>query len=347
MSQTEKIQPVNPEQLKFKDRMDTDGIREIVIIGNEREGGCPFNCVGCGVHDKARLASAEANKPSIEESVNNLNTKIANNQSEYENAGYHICVYNEGNVTNKEELSRDNLWGILRGLSTLRPAPKYVSLNSRGTFIDQELLGQIKDLNLDFDINFILGVESLSSVRSEIYGKKGMEKELETIFTKLKAENEKTDHKIEFGMDTGFVFLPEFYLEEGEKRGDSQKIINGFVNDVGGFIEKYVGQGVPIRINLHPYYKITNLPFEDSSGVLSEFMRGVAQLLEKIQIINEKAKTESDKTTIFIGLQGGGYGTDEWNQAIEPWKTLIEKVNSLKVSDNEERRKIIEEINAI
>jgi hypothetical protein len=328
----------------FKEKIDTDGIRDIITIGNERKGGCPFSCVGCGVHDDVFLTSEKLNRTYIQTAIDALKNKLIQNKEKVKMYGYHLCIYNQGNITNKEELSRENLAFLLKGLSNLNSPPNYISLNSRGVFINQELLNQINSLYLPFRTHFIIGVESLSNRNEAIYGKKNMVQEVENIFLILKDNNQKVGQKQPFGIDASFVFLPEFYLEENESRMDKNKIEQGFVTDISSFINRYSGEGVPIKINLHPYYKIPSLPYEDSCDSFVEFMKGVIKLISDLRRNEKKIFSEKEKTTIFIGLQDSGYEKEAWNKVFSTWSSLIDKLNAVKDYNSEECTRIIFEI---
>ncbi len=124
-------------QEKFETAKDSDGIREVLVIGNERESGCPFKCVGCGVHEEAATESIEENAETIKTQLLKLQEKLKSNEEEYVDEGYHLAIYNYGNVTNKNELSRDNLDLLLEEINRLSPTPSYVSINSRGLYIKE------------------------------------------------------------------------------------------------------------------------------------------------------------------------------------------------------------------
>ncbi|MDP1884185.1 MAG: hypothetical protein Q8L10_02350 [Candidatus Moranbacteria bacterium] len=327
----------------FKEKIDADGIREIITIGNERRGGCPFSCPGCGVHDEVFLVSDSSNRMYMQEALNILKIKLSQRREQFKANGYHPCIYNQGNTTNKEELSRDNLAFLLRGLSELDPLPEYVSLNSRGAFIDSELLDEINRLGLPFGVHFIIGVESLTDKGSAMYGKKNIAQEIAKLFSVLQDSNRRPGQKQLFGIDAGFVFLPEFYLAEGETRQDKEKVKQGFISDVEVFIDQYVGKGVPARINLHPYYKIPSLPQEDSCEAFTEFMTGVMALIVELRQINKKSSPE-EKAALFIGLQDSGYGTDKWKDVFAVWGDVVDRLNALKDYDSEECFEIITEI---
>lgn len=332
---------------EFRERIDADGARRVISLGNERNGGCPYSCAGCGVRARARPASKDSNERSIRRAVAVLSEEIKQKRKVFSSEDYHVCVYNEGNVTNQEELCRENLSLLLRLLSSLKPHPKFVSLNSRGAFIDKELLDTIHKINLPFAIHFILGIESLTVRGSEIYGKNKIAQELQALFAILQSKNQQSEQKHKFGLDAGFVYLPEFYLGQGEDRVSVAKIKKGFVNDIGGFINQYAGRGVAIRLNLHPFYRMPGLPYDNSCDVFNVFVGATVELIDKIRRVNAKAKTESDKTALFIGMEGEGYEGGEWAVVREVWSEKIARVNALKDYDNAECEKVLKEVSLV
>jgi|GEM_PF-1325990 len=332
------------EIYKFNERLDSDGIREIISIGNENPGGCPFSCVGCGVHDQVVISSSEDNKKLIDNLINEISLKINKENFNYQSEGYHICVYNEGNVANPKELSWENLEFLLLSINNLEIPPKFISLNSRSVFITREFLEKVNSLGLNYNIHFIMGVESLTERGKNIYGKKNIDKEIEEAFNIIKDFNNDSNNKIKYGIDAGFVFLPEFYLDENESRENKEKIKNGFEKEIMDFIEKYSNKGVPIRINLHPFYRTTGLSFDDSCNSLNEFFKALPEIIKLIQEKNKQIQNEKEKTAIFIGVNGKGYETEEWKEAIKKWEEIILKLNSIKDYESEECRILAEEI---
>lgn len=330
--------PPNPEGLKptekiikdpslaklqdnFAMRFDADGIRDVMVIGNERPKGCPFKCQGCGVHEEALIVDDKANQQVIINQVNNIEQRLVSRANEYNEVGYHICIYNYGNVTNHEELSIENLELLLNKINDLMPSPKYVSLNSRGHFINEKTLSHLIGLGLKYNIHFILGVETLTEKGGKIYGKPNMDAEVASLFGVINEFNEK--NKTNFGVDAGFVFLPEYYSDD---RTDKDKVAQGFLDDVGGFIEKYVGQKTPVLINIHPFYEISGIPYKSTAESFNTLMESLIKL-EAIIKTKNLSLTEDLRASFFIGLNDSGYETPEWKQAKLKWQADIDRIN--------------------
>jgi len=309
-------------QENFDLTRDVDGIREVIVIGMERKEGCPFFCKGCGVHEDAAIVSPMENKKVILDQVSVISKNLKNKSFR---KGYHVLVYNYGNVTNKAELCTDNLNLLLDELNKLEIQPKYVSLNSRGVFITEKLLNSLKRKKMGFSIHFILGVETLSENGGRIYGKIGIRQELKKMFGVINKFNIK--EKTHFGIDAGFVFLPEFYTNN---RKDHSKIKKGFINDIKEFVDNYVGKRTPIRLNIHPFYAIKNLPYK---SVINEFDLFMETMKEVRKIVAKKNKEtpKSYKTTLYIGVKDDGYETPKWKKELNKWAHDIEKMNTSKL----------------
>ncbi len=319
---TEKKSDVSELQEKFEEtRMDADGIRDVLVIGNERRGGCPFKCQGCGVQGEAVQVDTGANAQIISEQIDEMRRKLESNPTEYQEHGYHLCIYNNGNVTNPKELSAENLTLLLYRINELVPPPKYVSLNSRGPFINEKGLQDLQNLGLKYDIHFILGVETFTEKGMEIYGKRGIGEETERMFTTINEFNKANGTR--FGMDVGFVFLPEFYADDRE---DKPAIEQGFLDDVEGFTEKYVGRETPIMINVHPFYPMPNLPWKSTASCFDTLMEAVIKFESEVQARNASLP-EYLRASVFIGLNDSGYETPEWLAARSKWQADIDRIN--------------------
>lgn len=317
----EKKAEVADLQERFETRRDADGIRDVLVIGNERPGGCPFKCQGCGVEGEAVKVDSRANAGMISQQVDDMKRRLEKDPVAYSEHGYHFCIYNNGNVTNPAELSTDNLTSLLQQIDGLTPLPKYVSLNSRGPFVNEKGLKDLQDLGLQYDIHFILGVETFTEKGKAIYGKPAIDREMQKMFTVVNAFNEA--HQTKFGIDAGFVFLPEFYADD---RADSTAIAQGFLDDVGGFIEQYVGRETPIVINIHPFYPMPKLPYESTAQSFDILMEAMVKLEAVIQSRNANLP-EHLRASLFIGLNDSGYETPEWQLARSQWKTEVDRIN--------------------
>ena len=309
-------------QEKFELRVDADGVREVLVIGNERPKGCPFKCEGCGVEREAQIVNRELNAEIIKKQIDGIDRHIKMETGTYTESGYHLCIYNYGNVTNPAELSRKNFDLLLDSINQLVPPPKFISINSRGIFVTPELLSHLRDKKLGYNIHFILGIESLTAKGREIFGKKNMHKELQGMFERVNGFNEENDTN--FGIDAGFVFLPEFFSED---RREHEKIKKGFFDEIKSFLDQYVGHKTPIRINIHPFYQIPELPYESTADQFDILMETLLELEPLVQIKNETLPDHL-KTSMFIGVNDSGYETQAWKIQIIKWKETIERLNT-------------------
>ena len=294
-------------------RIDADGIREVIVIGNERTEGCPFRCIGCGVHEDAEIVSQEENKAIISEQITNLEYRIKNNQSKYVKHSYHLSVYNYGNITDHEELSEENLNYLFDLVSNMKLLPTYVSLNSRGVFITSKLLNFIKNKHLEYNVNFIIGVESMTEKGAGIYGKPDIKQEFARMFDITSDFN--NVNKTNFGLDVGFVFLPEFYTEN---RMNTQIIKKGVENDIDEFVNLYVGKNVSLKITVHPFFKTPSLSFESTENFLDILKEAVDEISKKLNLINQNIPQHL-LNSIFIGTLDSGYETKEWKNELDKW----------------------------
>jgi len=313
--------PLTSKNTFDTNRIDADGFREVVLIGNESPIGCPFKCKACGVFADAELVTSNMNKKIITKEISILNNKIQSNLAEYKKTNFHLLVYNFGNITNIDELSIENLGFLLHEIGRLPCLPKYISINSRGRFLTKDLLIYIKSLHLKYDVNFIIGIESLSEKGAMIYGKKNIKKEFQVMYDLVSSFN--LANETNFGFDTSFVFLPEFY---DKNRTDKLGIKNGFENDLMSFIKLYVGKNVPIKISIHPYFKTQNYPY-DSTYNFFEIIIDVICNIKKILINLNKGVHNSLQNTIFIGIKDKGYETEGWIKELDKWGHIIEEVN--------------------
>ena len=104
----------------FTVRRDHNGLRLVYNLGNEL-GPCPNNCTFCNVGHSIRVSS-EANIQEFD--------RFHQQFLEVIDGPYHPLIYNQGNVTNEAEFSKqtlDHVLGVLSG----DPRIRFVSMNSR------------------------------------------------------------------------------------------------------------------------------------------------------------------------------------------------------------------------
>jgi hypothetical protein len=182
-------------------------------------------------------------------------------------------------------------------------------------------------LDLAFPIHFIFGVESLSPRASQIFGK-DTRKELKRFIDVLKRFNQRTRSTVragyEFGLDLNLVFLPEMYLDDHATRlGNEARIVTGMRWELAELLSE-LDPLVPAEINLHPYYRVESLPYEDMD--LDFFMENLPGL--QAMIDEHNTANPSCRTHIFVGIEGSGYETEQQFPQIARWKGVIDSFNA-------------------
>jgi len=300
----------------FSLRRDHNGLRSVYNLGNER-GDCPNACRFCNIGRSPQVSSAD-------------NIREFDRQHEvflrHLNGPYHPLIYNQGNATNRAEFSEQTLTHVL---SAFRRDPRvvFVSLNSRHCYASRELLESLLRLNLTFPIHFIFGVESLSPRASQIFGK-DTRGELKRFIDVLKWFNQRTRRTVragyEFGLDLNLVFLPEMYLEDHATRlGNEARVATGMRLELAELLSR-LDPLVPVEINLHPYYRVETLPYEDMD--LEFFMANLPGL--QAMVDEHNTANPSCRTHIFVGVEGSGYESEHHLSQIARWKDAIERFNT-------------------
>lgn len=283
----------------FSTRKDNDWYREVITIWNERKWWCSFDCKECWVRDNFTSVTSDFNKSDINENIKTLEKKVLLNEISYQEEWWHICIYNNWNVTNSKEMSSDNLWSLLKEIDKINPKPEYVSLNSRGWFIKDGLLEDIKEMNLWYDIQFILWIETINW-RGEIFweSKKNMRNEL--LRSIKKVTNFNNCNETDFWLDINLLFLPEFYLNEWEDReSNKEKIINGFLLDLKELINMWTNN-FHLKINLHPYYSTKEWNYKNADMYMFfDVLWKIESILNKKQLFLDK----DHKITLFIWVE--------------------------------------------
>jgi hypothetical protein len=239
---------------------------------------------------------------------------------------YHPLIYNQGNVANKEEFSEASLLHILKAFDK-DPRVSFVSLNSRQCYATKEFLEFLHNLELSFPIHFIFGQESFSSRAIDLFGK-NTQGELKRFIDVLKAFNRrKHDHLsvgYEFGLDVNLVFLPEMYLPQGATRdGNEALIAEGLRWELAQLLSR-IDPLVPVETNLHPYYRVAALPYQNMD--LDCFMRELPELQRMVDKHN-RMKPRC-RTHLFVGVEGSGYEKGAYRDQLARWKNLIEEFNA-------------------
>lgn len=316
------VVPSSVSTYHFQLSRDAFGIRETISLDNE--SGCPFKCTGCGVWKDPIIVSSEENRHTIGRENSKLKKLRQEHASEYAKHGSHVIVYNSGNVMNKRELSEENLRYLLTSLNQLEAMPSIVALNTRGLFVTHEVLDQLTSIRLGYRIDFNFGLETRTLRGKAIYGKPNIDGEFTALFSTVRAYNEKNDAG--FGLMVNFVFLPESYLLAGEARENAkEKIHDGFVSEIKTFMEEYADHGVPLRLNLHPFYRVNGIPFADSN--LDDFMSAATDVLHLLAQTNPGISEKRMRVSAFVGVQDNGYSSESWKNQIKFWQTRIDHLN--------------------
>lgn len=239
---------------------------------------------------------------------------------------YHPLIYNQGNVTNEEEFSRTSLRHVLnafQGDSRI----VFVSINSRQWYITDELLDFFLTINPSFPIHFILGVESFSPRAKSLFGK-DTSGEFEKLNEILRPINQKVSNlsgiDYKFGLDVNLVFLPEMYIPDGATRYCNEaKIAEGMRWELAQLLSR-IDPFVPVEINIHPYYNVKALPYEDMG---LDLLMGELPKLQGMVAENNKSSQGRD-SHLFIGVEGSGYQHSLYQGHLKHLGKLIKEFNA-------------------
>ena len=300
----------------FSLRKDRNGFRPIYNLGNEG-GACPYGCVFCDVGRSPKV-STEDNLQEFKRQHEEFLHLIE--------GPYHPLIYNQGNVTNRHEFSKNLLEFILKAFNG-DPRVVFVSINSRQRFVTNELLAALVALELSFPIHFIFGIESFSQRSAEIFGK-NTSGEFDRFIETLRPVNQEAHHNpsanYKFGLDVNLVILPEMYLPEGTHRaGNEAKVVEGMRWEMEQLLSR-IDPLVPVEINLHPFYRVDGLPYEDMD--VDVFMQGLPALQA---IVDEHNQSSCGREThLFVGLEGRGYGSSLYQEQLSHWRRSVEIFNA-------------------
>lgn len=298
----------------FPIRKDLYGLRYVFFLGNEG-GDCKYRCTFCEI-GKSNKVSTEYNIALFERLYKNYLERINGKIN-------HPLIYNRGNVTDEKAFSRKNLKHILERFNN-NSKITHLSINSREKEVTEEFIEFIMQMNLSYPIHFILGKESFSEKTYRIIGKNS-KGEFESLINKLIPFNDdkfiSNCRKYNFGIDCNLLFLPELYIGVTDRIQNKNGIELGFINDIKKAID-YSSFNVPLTINLHPYYKVKSLPFENAD---------VAHFIEILPNINELVKNHNKeskyKASIFIGFRGLKTGNEEIDKQLDEWNQIFNKFN--------------------
>jgi len=297
----------------FPIRKDSNGLRPVFFLGNEG-GNCRYKCTFCDI-GKSSPVSSEYNI----ELFNSLYLRYEENVS----GPNHPLIYNRGNITEPFAFSRNTLDHILNTFNSY-DFIRFLSINSREKEVTIEFLKYIVTKHLKFPLHFVLGIESFCDNLKKVIGK-STTGELDRLIERLKDFNIlNPDHlDYQFGIDVGLLFLPELYFGGTLNRREAYSDIKiGFLADIKRILE-LADDITPIEINVHPYYKVEQLPFENADiDQLISYLPDIEQLLSFYN------KGKKFNTHVFIGFRPS-YDLDGLtNRKIDEWSKIIESFNT-------------------
>ena len=300
----------------FPIRKDLYGLRYVFFLGNEG-GDCKYCCTFCEI-GKSNKVSSEYNITLFE----NLHKDYFEQTNGKIN---HPLIYNRGNVTDEKAFSRRTLKHILERFIHSSNIT-HLSINSREREVTEEFIEFILQMTLPYPIHFILGQESFSDKTYQIIGKNS-QGEYERLVKKLIRFNQKgfyPDNKsYNFGIDCNLLFLPELYIGESERLPNKKEIENGFVNDIEKALE-FSSENLPMTLNLHPYYKVRSLPYDNAD--IEQFIEILPNITELVKTYNTTAKF---KTSIFIGFRGLKTGNEQIDKQMDKWNKYFDNFNEM------------------
>jgi len=298
----------------FPIRKDLYGLRYVFFLGNEG-GDCKYRCTFCEI--------GKSNKVSNEYNITLFENLYKDYSEQTKGEINHPLIYNRGNVTDEKAFSRRTLKHVLEKFNNNSKITN-LSINSREKEVTNEFIDFIMQMNLSYPVHFILGQESFSDKTYQIIGKNS-QGEYERLVNKLISFNQKgfyPDNKTyNFGIDCNLLFLPELYIGASERLLSKKEIENGFVNDIKKALE-ISSENVPLTLNLHPYYKVKSLPYENAD--IEHFIEILPNITELVKTYNNAAKF---KTSIFIGFRGLKTGNEKIDRQINAWNKYFDNFN--------------------
>jgi len=291
------------------------GLRYVFFLRNE-DGSCKYRCTFCEI--------GKSNKVSSDYNITLFNNRYKDYQRKISRYKNHPLIYNRGNITDEKAFSRKTLKHILTRFNN-NSKITHLSLNSREKEVTSEFINFISEMKLSYPIHFILGQESFSTGTLKTIGKNS-NGEYQRLANKLIAFNYNDSppevKPYNFGIDCNLLFLPELYIGNVFNRYKYDKEIkDGFIEDVKKVLE-YSSVQVPLTINLHPYYKVKSLPYENAD------IDQIIDLLPQIHnLITHNNKKRKHKISIFIGFRGIKIGNKQIDAKIDRWNNIIDSFN--------------------
>ena len=299
----------------FPIRKDRYGLRYVFFLGNEG-GNCKYQCTFCEI-GKSNAVSSKYNVNLFDNLFEDYLIKVTDKRN-------HLLLYNRGNITDKRAFSRKTLAHILTKFKNYHSIT-HLSLNSREQEVTNDFIDFIFKMNLPYPIHFILGQESFSDKTDQIIGKNsnGEFVRLNNKISQFNSESYFTrNENYKFGIDVNLLFLPELYIGKADRKEYEKEIKKGLLKDVKKVLINS-SEIVPITINIHPYYKVKSLPFENTD--VSQLIDLLPQIQDLVTVYNKKRKY---KTSVFIGFRGIKTGNKQNDLQIDKWNKIFDLFNT-------------------
>ena len=280
----------------FEPVRDRYGWRLALVFGNHAPGGyCPYyagelcnHCdIGAGegaafnlATNRERLAWFEAYYKRYLGSLN------------------HLVLYNSGSILNPRELPTEVLDEIIAFANSL-PALSAISLDSREAHIKRTALRRLlQNARAELAMRPILGIESADDrIRNTLLRKQMSRAGIERVYRELSQLADEFGRS-RIGLDVNIVIAAPGTSDES--------LIGDAVTTARFALTAGAKHGVPVDLNLHPYYP--------SARGLVEFpdhprcsLRTTAEAARRIA---ELAQSMNADTNLFIGWNDEGHDTD-------------------------------------
>ncbi len=298
----------------FPIRKDLYGLRYVFFLGNEG-GNCKYQCTFCEI-GKSNAVSSEYNIILFDNLFEDYLEKIVDKKN-------HPLIYNRGNITDERAFSSKTLTHLLTKFNN-NQSITHLSLNSREKEVSSKFIEFVLEMDLSYPIHFILGQESFSSRTHQIIGKnsRGEYLRLNKKISQFNLKSYLTGNKnYNFGIDINLLFLPELYIGETDRKEYNEEIDEGLIDDIEKALNNSTKE-IPLTINIHPYYKVKTLPYENAD------IEQLIDLLPQIKYLVSKHNSDRiHKTSVFIGFRGIKTGHKITDLQIDNWSKVFNSFN--------------------
>ncbi len=307
------IQP--PAESLFKPVYDRRGLRLAIVLGNEAPSGiCPYaaknlcyHCdIGLGEGRQFDAAMNLARLRWLQEHYSAIWPEVA-----------HLVVYNSGSVLNRLELAPEVLTAALAFARSL-PELRVVSVESREAFVTAESVTRLAaDLGPGRAVRVIIGIESADDrLRNQLLRKqmprRAIERAVRAISTVRQAVTSDGSNAALPGLAANVIVGGPGTTAESTVRDAVETAL--YSQELA---ERY---GVPLDLNLHPYY-----PSKRSHARFPDHPRpSLAALADAVCSVHERVGTG---VPIFVGLEEEGHDQDlegETQQAVRLGRAAVD-----------------------